>query len=197
MDITKFCAPNDGRHYLHKPMRHEGFLYATTGHIAVRIADDPAIDAEPMPQNLQNSILQKMATDTEERIWSPAPPIGRAGLRDCPHCSGSGRARTCPACAGDGEFEHYGDWYGCKHCDETGQITAQPNDNAAECYACLGSGIDANESIEISGVHIAARLLHLISAEIPDAEIGISNNPMGPQLLRAPGVIGVVMPMRP
>ena len=38
MDITKFCATNDPRSYMHKPMRHDGYLYATTGHIAVRIA---------------------------------------------------------------------------------------------------------------------------------------------------------------
>jgi len=38
MDITKFCATNDPRSYLHKPMRHDGYLYATNCHIAVRIA---------------------------------------------------------------------------------------------------------------------------------------------------------------
>ena len=30
MDITKFCATTDPRAYLHKPMRHEGYLYATS-----------------------------------------------------------------------------------------------------------------------------------------------------------------------
>jgi len=50
MDITKFCTTNDPRSYMHKPMRHDGYLYATNGHIAVRIADDPAIEAEPIPQ---------------------------------------------------------------------------------------------------------------------------------------------------
>lgn len=83
MDITKFCATTDPRAYMHKPMRHDGYLYATTGHIAVRIADDPAIEAGPMPQNLQNGILQKMAYDTEERAWQPVPVIDKANLRDC------------------------------------------------------------------------------------------------------------------
>lgn len=82
MDITKFCATNDPRSYMHKPMRHDGYLYATNGHIAVRIADDPAIEAGPMPQNLQNGILQKMAYDTEERAWQPVPVIDKANLRD-------------------------------------------------------------------------------------------------------------------
>lgn len=79
MDITKFCATIDPRSYMHKPMRHDGYLYATTGHIAVRIADDPAIEAGPMPQNLQNGILQKMADYTEDRTWQPVQ-MGRAAI---------------------------------------------------------------------------------------------------------------------
>ena len=55
MEITKFCATADPRAYLHKPMRHDGYLYATNGHIAVRIADDPAIDAGPMPTRDQKT----------------------------------------------------------------------------------------------------------------------------------------------
>ena len=103
MDITKFCATNDPRSYMHKPMRHDGYLYATNGHIAVRIADDPAIEAGPMPQNLQNGILQKMADYTEDRKWQPVPAIDKVSLRDCAYCNGTGRAKMCPVC--DAEFE--------------------------------------------------------------------------------------------
>lgn len=200
MDITKFCATTDPRHYLHKPMRHEGYLYATTGHIAVRIADDPAIEAEPMPQSLQNSILQKMAEDTEERTWKPVPVFDKANLRDCAYCAycnGTGRTKTCPACDGEGEFEHFGDRYGCKRCETTGQVAAESADYTATCSYCFGSGKDANQSVEISGAHIAARYLHLIATEIPGAEIGISKNPLGVQIIRAPGVVGCVMPIQP
>jgi hypothetical protein len=28
----------------------------------------------------------------------------------------------CEACDGDGKFEHYGDWYECKNCDELGEV---------------------------------------------------------------------------
>lgn len=28
----------------------------------------------------------------------------------------------CEACDGDGKFEHYGDWYECKNCDEMGEV---------------------------------------------------------------------------
>lgn len=197
MDITKFCATNDPRSYMHKPMRHDGYLYATTGHIAVRIADDPAIEARPMPQNLQNGILQKMADYTEDRKWQPVPAIDKVSLRDCAYCNGTGRAKMCPVCDGEAEFEHFGDWYDCKHCKTTGQVAAESSDDTDTCSYCLGSGNDANQSFEISGAHIAARYLHLIAAEIHGAEIGISKNPLGVQLIRAPGVVGCVMPMRP
>lgn len=195
MDIAKFCATNDPRDYLLKPMRHEGYLYATNGHIAVRIADDPAIDAEPMPQSMLNTIMLKMAEDAEERTWQPVPAIDKSSLRNCPHCDGTGRAARCPACDGEGEFEHYGNWYDCKCCDGDGYVVPQHNIDGSACRFCAGSGKDANQSREISGVHIAARYLNLISAEAPGAEIGISSNPLGIQYFRAPGVIGIVMPM--
>ena len=155
MDITKFCAPGDIRSYLHRPMRHEGYLYATTGHIAVRIEDDPAIEAEPMPANLQNSVLQKMATDTTERAWHPVPQVNGAAAEPCAN-----------------------------------------GDAAEECRDCCGSGVSWQVSIELDGVHIAARYIHLIGTEIPGAEIGISKDPTGIQLFRAPGIVGCVMPMR-
>lgn len=176
MDITKFCATNDPRSCMHKPMRHEGYLYATTCHIAVRIEDDPAIEAEPMPANLQNGVLQNMATDTTERAWHPVPQVNSATAQPCPYCDGTGRGKSCNA---------------------SGLVAATNGDAAEECRDCCGSGVSWRVSIELDGVHIAARYIHLIGTEIPGAEIGISKDPAGIQLFRAPGVVGCVMPMRP
>lgn len=197
MDITKFCATTDPRAYMHKPMRHDGHLYATTGHIAVRIEDDPAIEAEPMPANLQNGVLQKMATDTTERTWRPVPQVNGATAKPCPHCNGTGRTVKCPSCDGDGEFEHYDHTYGCKGCDASGWVASSSKDAGAKCHDCCGSGVSWQETVEFDGVHIAARYIHLIGTEIPGAEIGISKDPEGIQLFRAPGIVGCVMPMRP
>lgn len=196
MDITKFCATKDPRHYLHKPMRHDGFLYATNGHVAVRIEDDPAIDAGPMPERLQDS-LPKLLSDNEERTWRPFPQIDPSSLRACPFCNGSGCADECPACDGEGEFEHWGDWYDCKRCDGGGQVAARHDDASAVCGRCNGSGLERNQSIEIDGPFIAVEYILLIGAEASGAEIGISKNTLGVQLFRAPGVIGCVMPMQP
>lgn len=196
MDITRFCAPGDIRHYLHKPMRHEGYLYATTGHIAVRIEDDPAIEAEPMPANLQNGVLQNMATDTTERAWRPVPQVNGAAAKPCAYCDGTGRVVACPDCDGDGEFDHGDHAYECKSCNASGLVAATNGDAAEECRDCCGSGVSWQVSIELDGVHIAARYIHLIGTEIPGAEIGISKDPTGIQLFRAPGIVGCVMPMR-
>ena len=196
MDITKFCAPGDIRHYLHRPMRHEGYLYATTGHIAVRIEDDPAIEAEPMPANLQNGVLQKMATDTTERTWRPVPQVNGAAAKPCAYCDGTGRVVWCPDCDGDGEFWH-GDYpYECKACDASGWVAAPSKDVGKGCLDCCGSGVSWQETVNFDGVHIAARYINLIGTEIPGAEIGISKDPHGIQLFRAPGIVGCVMPMR-
>ena len=196
MDITKFCATNDLRHYLHKPMRHDGYLYATTGHIAVRIEDDPAIEAEPMPANLQNSVLQKMATDTTDRTWHPVPQVNGAATKPCAYCDGTGRVVECPDCDGDGEFEHGDHTYKCKACDASGWVASPIKGAGAKCHDCHGSGMSWQETVEFDGVHIAARYIYLIGTEIPGAEIGISKDPTGIQLFRAPGIVGCVMPMR-
>lgn len=196
MDITKFCATNDPRHYLHKPMRHDGFLYATTGHIAVRIEDDPAIEAEPMPASLQNSVLQKMATDDTDRTWRPVPQVNGATAKPCAYCDGMGRVVACPDCDGDGEFEHGDYMYECKSCDASGWVAAPSKGVEQKCLDCCGSGVSWQETVEFDGVHIAARYIHLIGTEIPGAEIGISKDPTGIQIFRAPGIVGCVMPMR-
>ena len=196
MDITKFCAPGDIRYYLHKPMRHEGYLYATTGHIAVRIEDDPAIEAEPMPANLQNGVLQKMATDTTDRTWRPVPQVNGAAAEPCAYCDGTGRVVDCPDCDGDGEFEHGDHTYECKACNASGLVASPIKDAGAKCHDCHGSGMSWQETVELDGVHIAACYIYLIGTEIPGAEIGISKNPTGIQLFRAPGIVGCVMPMR-
>ena len=196
MDITKFCAPGDIRYYLHRPMRHEGYLYATTRHIAVRIEDDPAIEAEPMPASLQNGVLQNMATDMTERAWHPVPQVDTSSAKSCLHCGGTGRVVKCPDCDGDGEFEHGDYTYECKSCDASGWVAAPSKGAGKECPDCCGSGVNWQETVEFDGVHIAARYIHLIGTEIPGAEIGISKDPHGTQLFRAPGIVGCVMPMR-
>lgn len=196
MDITNFCAPGDIRSYMHKPMRHDGYLYATNGHIAVRIEDDPAIEAEPMPANLQN-VLQNMSTDTTERAWRPVPQVNGADAKPCAYCDGTGRAVQCPDCDGDGEFEHGDHMYECKSCDASGWVASPSKDVVGKCLDCCGSGVNSKETVEFDGVHIAARYIYLIGAEIPGAEIGISKDPTGIQLFRAPGIVGCVMPMRP
>lgn len=196
MDITKFCAPGDIRYYLHKPMRHDGYLYATNSHIAVRIEDDPTIEAEPMPASLQNSVLQKMATDTTDRTWRPVPQVNGAATKPCAYCDGTGRVVKCPDCDGDGEFEHGDHTYECKACDAAGRVASASKDVGEKCLDCCGSGVSWKETVEFDGVHIAARYIYLIGTEIPGAEIGISKDPAGIQLFRAPGIVGCVMPMR-
>lgn len=196
MDITKFCAPSDIRHYLHNPMRHDGYLYATTGSIAVRIEDDPGIYAEPMPTNLQNGVLLRMATDTTERTWRPVPKVNIPAAKSCRRCDGTGRVVVCPSCDGDGEFDHYDYTYECKNCDESGWVASANKNAGLVCPDCHGSGVSWQETVDFDGVHIAARYIHLIGTEILGAEIGISNDPAGIQLFRAPGIVGCVMPMR-
>lgn len=197
MDITKFCAPSDIRHYLHKPMRHDGYIYATNGHIAVRIVDDPSIDAGPIYDKLRATLPAMMEANGVDRTWHKVLPVDTSAAKPCKTCGGTGRTVTCESCDGDGEFSHAGHVYHCKECDGIGEVGSSTEGAGAQCFDCNGSGLNLDESVQFDGVHIAARYLHLIGTEIPGAEIGISNDPTGIHLFRAPGVIGAVMPMRP
>jgi len=196
MDITKFCGPGDIRHYLHKPMRHDGYIYATNGHIAVRIVDDPSIDANPIDEKLSRTLPAMLDEDAVERAWRPVPAVDTSCARPCPTCEGTGRTVECESCDGNGEFERFGHIYDCKECDGDGATASLINGVGAQCLNCTGSGVHWIESVEFDGVHIAARYVHLIRTEIPCAEIGISNDPAGIQIFRAPGIVGAVMPVR-
>lgn len=196
MDITKFCASGDIRHYLNKPMRYDGYIYATNGHIAVRIADDPSIEADPISEQLSKKLPAMLDEDAADRTWHKVPEVDTRAAKRCRTCDGAGRVVDCASCDGVGEFEHYGHEYHCKECDGMGQIPVQDDSAGVQCFDCNGSGIHLDSSVEFNGVHIAARYIHLIGSEIPCAEIGISNNPNGIQIFRAPGIVGVVMPVR-
>lgn len=56
----------------------------------------------------------------------------------------------CPACDGDGKFEHYGDYYDCKNCDETGEIKTGRFEDVSnpDVYIRLGVAVFRNKLIK-------------------------------------------------
>ena len=201
MDITKFCTPDasENRAYLRQPMRDGGYLYATDGAVIVRVDDDPSVEATPIDKRVRQFFEISVLGDNSERSWQPIPRVDPKTLRACPECNGSGRTIPCLSCAGEGEFEHHDHTYSCKACDGTGGCSAPAkcaDDISVECFSCGSSGAHPFDSIQFGAVKIAQGYVHLIRTQIPAAEIGISDDPAGIQIFRAPGVLGGVMGVR-
>ena len=140
IDLQHWCADtSDPREYLHKPWRDSGWLYATNGHLALRIKDNgddtiPARDKHPDVGAMFRKYMDDRACE-----FLVMPPIPEP--EKCSHCGGTGfvHAVKCPDCT-DGEFTH-GDYeYACKNCAGStaggGWVDSSADDPKAQRVAC-------------------------------------------------------------
>lgn len=117
-DLQRFCAIDDIRAYLLKPWRLDGWVYATNGHICIRIPDNGAPDTPdyiPGKHPKAHDLFTKYFADGDE--FKPMPSLPAA--QTCTHCKGIGAypAKPCAACNGEGSFMWHGMEYDCKSCD--------------------------------------------------------------------------------
>lgn len=148
-DINRFCAKNDIRSYLAKPIVHGGFVYATNGHICVRVpateADiDTPLDGEQPAKVLAS--MQKMFAEQQDQRPADLPDL--SAVKRCADCAGKGSylGVSCGTCDGDGGFERDGHDYTCKSCDGDGHLKSDGEENSEEhseehsCPHCRGYG---------------------------------------------------------
>jgi hypothetical protein len=143
IDLKRFCAnESDPRAYLREPWAHNGYVYATNGHIVVRI---------PAPESA-GVVAEHKAAATAEGLFAIFPAIEGAELppftlgEPCHFCEGSGiaYATDCPDCDGEGLFTHGAHDYDCKECDGEGFVDADKiPENKTVCHACYGRGYKA------------------------------------------------------
>jgi hypothetical protein len=94
------------------------YLCATDARIVVLIpeTDENKIENEEgyKPPNIDGILPEFEPMDFDfkylKKLYDDVPIIERF------------RMQECEACDGDGKFEHYGDWYECKNCDEMGEV---------------------------------------------------------------------------
>lgn len=199
MDINRFCLVGNDEIYSRGPALHAGFVYATDGRVAARVAASSVTGSDSLESESHVSMVGLFDRFDPDRFdWHPIPQLDMTGARKCLACEGSGRVTPCPECDGEGEFQHGAHTYECQHCDGTGEIAVHdPEESARPCSACAGSGLDSMTGVEVGAGFYALRYLRLIADECPDAEIGVPyNNPEGVAMWRAPGVIGALMPIR-
>ncbi|NMG56194.1 hypothetical protein [Aromatoleum aromaticum] len=192
-DITKFCNTNDPRSFMARPVRRNGFLYATNGHVAVRMIDDPTVDDVECDAT-GPAVKMLDGFSPAEFTWHPIPEI--RGARPCFMCSGSGRAKPCTDCDGEGEFDHGRHTYRCQECGGSGEVGASASDGMCDCDHCAGTGIDPYEGLDVGIAHYAKRYLKLIGETFPGAELGVPSGELSVAMWRCGDVIGALSPMR-
>lgn len=151
IDLMRFCAnDNDAREYLRKPWKHGEWVYATNGHLCVRVPattmpDATECDKAPPAHNLFTKHIEQ-----RECEFLPMPKM--APLLKCSACYGKGYvfARKCPSCA-DGTFDHYGMTYDCLYCENSkagpGWVDSE-DENATRrpCDSCDGLGASMRQN---------------------------------------------------
>lgn len=118
LDLSRFCANElDPREYLRQPWKRGEWVYATNGHIIVRVPADSMPDVgecQKAPSNVDAMYAARFNGAAEFLLMPDLP-----ALNECTACEGVGRIRAtkCSHCSGEGGFFHFGIWYDCRNCE--------------------------------------------------------------------------------
>jgi hypothetical protein len=122
--------------------RYKGRLYATNGHIAITIPDDPDIPADDdssIPEDLEELIAKTLAcVEAYQPLIVELPPRIR-----CKTCAGVGEVAKCTACDGEGVIPcpTCGHEMDCEECDGRGAFGPFSGKEAdMRCPECSGRG---------------------------------------------------------
>lgn len=105
-NIQDFCATGYFREYLLRPFAYHGKLYASNGHIIVRV---PAEADAPDTEHSICAHAEKLFADANfEAGMEPLPAYQEVELPSCEGCGGSGKCKPleeCRECRGEGFVE--------------------------------------------------------------------------------------------
>ncbi|HEX5320598.1 MAG TPA: hypothetical protein VFW46_15650 [Stellaceae bacterium] len=97
IDLKPFCSNESWRPYLHKPFADGEWVYATNGHICVRV-----------PRNTHDAVPEKNAPDAkrlfdiagcgQELVDLPKIDLPETIFSPCSECHGRGTEHDCPDC---------------------------------------------------------------------------------------------------
>ena len=159
--LTNFCATEyciDKR--LQKPLRANGFLYATNQHVLVKIPDDFLILAYDCPADLLASLESFFSNQHTSPRSFTVPKLPKAA--PCPICLGMQRIdyTPCATCGGTGQQKNGEE---CPTCEGQGRTDSNPNKKGGHtCYHCGGFGEDPEPYSFVDGIPFANRYLRAI-----------------------------------
>lgn len=187
--LALFVAKQDPREYLKLPIRANGYLYATNGHICVRCGDDPEVTelAGPDAVKIQHRIDEYIAECPADAVFHPLK-FERVQHK-CRSCKGAGSIMPCYACD-DGVFDHYGIEYECRTCDAMGYIP--DDDSNTPCPECDGNKYTIDHA-RVDGRLFNGDYLDRLS-KLPGIQIHVAAGEKHASHFRFDGGCGVIMP---
>ncbi len=107
IDLMLYCATKaDSRKALQQPFRFGPYVYATNGHIAVRVTADGMDYPEGVELGQRIDAMMDEGPEAADQ-YVPVPVPADPWMIVCPDCLGEKREpQECPDCHGKGEVEH-------------------------------------------------------------------------------------------
>ncbi len=165
MNINNFCSKDDFKDWMKVPHKVGNFIYATNGHIAIKIKCDDSSIPETEGGNKINSIYDSISGNPltlkidfgnlPKNIFEPVYKILEK-KKECGKCEGDGRI-VCDEC---------GSVYDCPDCEGDGYF-------GEDIYSdeVIGERIKEKSIVKISNSYYSPRLLTIIANELP--EVGL------------------------
>lgn len=189
--LSKFVARNDDpRDFLRKPIIRDGFIYATNGHVVIRIKECQGIEAVESDQPKNMHVIFDENVTTSFRLEFPVLPPPDT----CRPCQGSGQSYRCLSCNGQGVFEHYGHDYDCLTCDGTGQVKRGKETDKIDCWFCDGTG-HQQQRVIVDDKHFDRRYLAKLK-DLPGIRFSSGITQDSPAYFVFDDGDGLLMPMR-
>lgn len=193
--LQPFCGgQNCWYDWARRLLRGDGYLYASNGHIVVRVPDHPAIEAvdlADMPSHIHTNLKRYFSIPYDQDRPVSFPKLPK--IRPCPVCEGKKRLHyeDCPGCGGEGEVGEEE----CTRCKGWGRINQRPSQTGKHtCDTCDGFGEDPGSKTRVGDILFANRYLRLVR-KLP----GVQLFPTGsgtPMVCLFKGGELLIMPMR-
>jgi hypothetical protein len=210
-EILSLCCSTDPyKRHQHRPWRVGEWVYATDGHVLVRVSAEFAPEVGPFVAPVEPARWEETAPDCEALLAAaahdpsdvlPMPDLPPIRMVKCNTCDGMGRYKVCDECDGTGRVEwdsgrHTYDAE-CQECD--GRQGNGCQEGGVECEDCGGTGSvpDDNSNTLIRVGPWRIRITEARKLAAIGAEIAATNNSGGwltPVLWRSGDCIGLFMP---
>ena len=192
--LQRFCGhpANEIRVWITAPWREGGHIYATNGHMLVRIPDD----GRDVAERGQNHPHVQRLFDGVAGVDGFAPiPSDLPQQSQCEACDGNGwhDGYRCGDCDGHGQFDHGNHNYDCKNCNASGQIEAENICSACGGFGSYGSVGDTGARTPVGDTGYQTRYLRFL-ATFPGMVLAPNGGHGAP--FKFDGGEGIIMPMR-